>query len=335
VRLEGGDRVTTQPVETVSGRFSGGIPERLLLYVNGTPIALRVTGRSFATLVPLDPGLNTLRAVAVASSGLETEDTLTVNYTLQVPSSAIVLTSPKNGVTLGPDDPPVIAVEGRVEDKTLDTVWLVVNDRRIRMSAQDGRFRQVLPVFAPVLRMWAETPANGAPPQRSHAVTIQTADLTNAATVLVMEWPKEADGLDVEVNATWRARADTLDEAIQTIKFAPSVEHSTGRPPAVFYLRGVKPGVYTLILRYRGPAPVGNIHPILYLPGHDGLAPRGLRPISLNGAGKVVVAKVLLPYGVLWDEDEWFTGRSESVDTLTKFRLPEGISWVERKGDPS
>jgi hypothetical protein len=47
----------------------------------------------------------------------------------------------------------------------------------------------------------------------------------------------------------------------------------------------------------------------------------------------VVIARLLLPQGVLWEQEDWFTGRSASGDTVTKFRFPDGVSWTERLGD--
>ena len=58
-----------------------------------------------------------------------------------------------------------------------------------------------------------------------------------------------------------------------------------------------------------------------------------IRPVRLGSSGRAVLARVLLPQGVLWEQDGWFSGSSESVDTVTKFRFPEGINWVERKAD--
>jgi hypothetical protein len=75
------------------------------------------------------------------------------------------------------------------------------------------------------------------------------------------------------------------------------------------------------------------VRPTLYLPDKDHLTPRTLKPVSLSGAGRTVLTKVLMPQAILWDQDDWFSGRSESVDTVTKFRIPDGISWVERKAD--
>ncbi len=89
----------------------------------------------------------------------------------------------------------------------------------------------------------------------------------------------------------------------------PAVEETTnGAPSAMFYLRGLKPGVYTLIVRYRGTASLGDMRPTLYLPDKDHLAPRTLKPVSLPGAGRRVVAKVLMPQGILWDQEDWFSG---------------------------
>jgi hypothetical protein len=101
----------------------------------------------------------------------------------------------------------------------------------------------------------------------------------------------------------------------------------------MFFLRSLKPGVYTLIVRYRGLTPMGDVRPTLYLPDKDHLAPRALRPLSLDAGGRRVMAKVLMPQAVLWSQDDWFSGMSESVDTVTKFRIPEGITWVERKDE--
>jgi hypothetical protein len=96
-----------------------------------------------------------------------------------------------------------------------------------------------------------------------------------------------------------------------------------------FYLRNARSGVYTFVLTYRSGA-AAAVRPVLYVAG--GGVPRLLEPVNLNGAGRAVLARLLLPQGVLWEQDEWFTGRSASGDTVTKFRFPDGVSWTERLG---
>ena len=333
LRLEGPrERVTDRPTETISGRLLGGAAERVVVYVNGKPIAMSPTQRAFEISVPLQPGSNNLRAVAIGPAGLEAEDVITVQYVIP-PTSGITLASPADGLTLGPDDPPVVVVEGQVEDKTIDTVWIVANNRRVPMTTRNGRFRQVLMVSEPLLRLWVEAPTNGSPLHRSQTVTIHSAGSATPTGILVVQWPHGMENSDVEVSATWRAQADRLDEPGQTVRLPALARADNGAPSEVFYLRGVKPGVYTLAVRSRGAVPSGDVRSTFYFPDKAGFSARSLGAARLNGA-RTVLTKILMPYGVLWSQDDWFSGVSESVDTVTKVRVPEGISWVERKTDP-
>ena len=333
VRLDGPrTRVTDQPTPTVSGRVLGAAPERLILYVNGAPTDVNLARRTFEASVPLRPGANELRAVVTGPAGIETEDTITVQYVPRPSSKGIVLSSPPDGLTLGPDDPPVAVVEGEIDDKAAATVWIIANDRRISVAASGGRFRHILLLPDPLVHLWAET-ANGDAVHRSPGVTVRMAGSRPPSGVLVMQWPVGTEESSVEVSATWRAHPERLDVPVQSMRLPAASKTAGGAPSEVFYIRGLKPGVYTLIVRYRGSSALGDVRPTLYLPDQDHLTPRALKPVSLNGAGRKVLTKVLMPHAILWDQDDWFSGRSESVDAVTKFRIPEGISWVERKAD--
>jgi hypothetical protein len=326
------ERVTDLPTETISGKLSGGPADQVLLYVNGMPIEVSATKRTFEISVPLKPGSNNLRVVATGPAGAEAEDGITVQYVTPVTSNSIVLATPSDGLTLGAEDPPVVVVEGKVSDQSIGTGWIVANDRRVPVSLQNGRFRHILVVSEPLLRLWVETPANGGAPQRSQAVTVHRAGAAARTGILVVQWPLGMRSSDVEVTATWRSQADRIDAAAQTIMLPSFAKPSDGTPTEVFYLKGLKPGVYTLAVRSRATGPSGDVLSTFYLPDGTGFTVRPLVPTPLKGA-RTVLAKVLLPYGVLWSQDDWFSGLSESVDTVTKFRVPEGISWVERKAD--
>ncbi len=332
VRLEGPrERVTDRPTETISGRLLGGPADQLILYVNGSPTPVSPTDRAFEVAVPLNLGSNTVRVVATGPTGFEAEDAIRVEYATPSGPSGILLSTPADGFVLGPEDPPIVVVQGQVDDKTIDTVWIVANDRRVPVSTRDGRFRQVLLVSEPLVRLWVETLANGSPARRSQTVTVQGAGSIPPTGVLVVQWPQGTEGSDVEVSATWRAQADRLDAPVQTVRLPAFTKSGDGPPSDIFYLRGIKPGVYTVAVRCRGPVP-GDVQSTFYLPDKAGFSARPLVPARLNG-GRTVLAKVLMPYGVLWSQDDWFSGRSESADTVTKFRVPEGISWVEPKAD--
>jgi len=50
---------------------------------------------------------------------------------------------------------------------------------------------------------------------------------------------------------------------------------------------------------------------------------------SSNLPGKSVLTKVLMPEGILWDDDSAFTGTLEDSDSVTKFNAQTGVYWKE------
>ena len=47
--------------------------------------------------------------------------------------------------------------------------------------------------------------------------------------------------------------------------------------------------------------------------------------------GKYEVARILMPDGILWDDDKYFTGDMEDSDSVTKFHTGTGLMWKEYK----
>ena len=165
----------------------------------------------------------------------------------------------------------------------------------------------------------------------SRSVTVRAPSPSLSHALLLLEWPQEVAGNHVKANATWRARPERLDVPIRKVPLklvGPSKEDFL---PEAFYLQ-MRPGVYTFLLESRA-ALTGNVRATLVLPESGRLKARRLRGVTIKGAEEVVLAKVLLPQGAYWDQDEWFTGQSESSYSLTKFRFPEGVTWTERKSD--
>src|SRR5262245_33742484 len=326
-------RITQRQVEPVTGRVLGGPADQLSLYVNETPaeVVLGSDG-TFAGSVQLRPGMNRVRAVATGPGDARTEGSISIEYVPSGPGR-IVFASPGDGFVLGPDAPPVIVVEGTVEDKSVTTISLLANDRRFPVKVSEGRFRKVLPMFGPQLRLRADTPRGDGPGSRSDTITVYAAGPRKSSGLLIMEWPEGLQGLEVEASAMVRFTPDRLDGPVQTVQLPGILKGSATAPFEVFWLRGAAAGAYTVRLRHRGVWPGGDLPATLYIPDKDGLATRPLPAVRLRASGTTVLARILLPYGVLWEQDDWFTGYSEGSETVTKFRLPEGISWVERRAD--
>ena len=187
-----------------------------------------------------------------------------------------------------------------------------------------GRFRHVLPVLEATLRVRAETAREG---RGSATVTVDATAALPAIGLFLGDWPRQAAG-PAQMTVTWRPNSARLDGGAPPLPLRGLAADAGDAGAEFFYLRNARPGVYTFWMTYRAGAPP-VVHPVLSVAG----APRSLRPVTLNGSGRAVVARLLLPQGVLWEQDDWFTGRSASGDTVTKFRFPEGVSWIERLGD--
>jgi hypothetical protein len=271
----------------------------------------------------LSPGVNRVRVRAIDAQGGEVEEVVTVEYKPPVASN-VTITSPRDGHTLSPDDPPLVTVQGEVADPGLGAVWIVANDRRMMVPVTGGRFRAVIPVLEPTVRVRAET---GGEDRHSETVTVDASAALPAIGLFLEDWPHDTSR-PARLTVTWRANPARLDGGAQPLVLsALPVDGETGAH--FFYLRTARPGVYTFSMTYSaGVAPV--VRPVLSLAG----APRALAPVRLDGSSRAVVTRVLLPQGVLWEQDDWFTGRSASGDTVTKFRFPEGVSWIERFGGP-
>ena len=221
----------------------------------------------------------------------------------------------------------MVVVQGDVEDPTPTVVSLVVNGRRVRVPIENRRFRHVVPVLEPTVRLRAEATI-GDPPEQSSTITVHGAS-SAPALVLVLDGPMPSSS-SVDVRATWRSSAARVDIPAYPVALK-SVAPGPVMPSAVFYTRNLQSGVYTLALRPEAGAGVPAAGTLYVL--RDGqLSVRTLNTAPVNGPRRVL-ARLLMPYGVLWDQEDWFTGRSQNADTVTKFRFPDGVSWIERKAD--
>ncbi len=320
VRLDGPrSRTTDRETERISGTLVGGAPTRVVVQVDDQMTEPRLDGRTFSASVKLSPGLNRVRVLAAGAQGAEDEELVTIRY-VPPPTSDVALINPLDGYRLEPGDPPLVEVEGRVSATDQTIVRIVANDRRVLAPVSAGRFRLVLPVFEPILRIRAETlsEGHGSATATVHASTVPAIGLS------LMDWPHDAAG-PVNLRVIWRPNPARLDGATPALPLRSVAVNGGETSPDSFYLRSARPGVYTFSLSYGRGAPAA-VRAMLYVAGVS----RALAPVTLDHTGRVVIARLLLPQGVLWEQDDWFTGQSAGSSTVTKFRFPDGVSWTER-----
>ena len=66
------------------------------------------------------------------------------------------------------------------------------------------------------------------------------------------------------------------------------------------------------------------------LEGKKGARNRKFEAVSLP-PHKQLIVKFILPEGIFWDDESYFTGAIESSDSVTKFNDTTGIVWKEDK----
>jgi len=240
-----------------------------------------------------------------------------------------VIVSPQNGHRLSEDDAPIVIVRGRVDAPEISSVWLTANSRRVQVRVRDGHFEYPLVVIDRTTTISAEVPSS--PIRRSELVTVHAAPGVPATGVVILDWGETKPAGEVGMAATWRARADRLDsqEGKVFVRPAPLPDDI---PATAFYVRNMQSGVYTFVLGYRGLDAGTRVVPRFYLTTPGVPTARETKGVTLAGSGKSNTIRVMLPQGVLWDQDDWFTGRSESSESIIKFR-DDGTSWIERKGE--
>ncbi|HEY3068133.1 MAG TPA: hypothetical protein VGL09_20255 [Methylomirabilota bacterium] len=214
-----------------------------------------------------------------------------------------------------------MVVEGEVDDPDATVVWLFANGVRVRAPLTERRFRQVVPVLEKDVRLQAETSGAGDRLIRSQAVTVHAGTVTERAAVIVVDAP------DVQVTGTWRGTPARVDVPVYPVT-VKTADPASGLPRGIFYLRNLREGVYTLSIGSSITLPESSV---MYVRADGQVTAHPLS--SPSGMVSRIVTKLLMPFGILWDQNAWFTGRSEGADTVTKFRFPEGVSWTERKSE--
>jgi hypothetical protein len=236
----------------------------------------------------------------------------------------VVITGPVDGYTIGASDPPLVIVQGAVDDPSVSEISLIAGTQRFSVPVTAGRFRHAVPVLEPTVRVRVETPPIDNRIRASATVTVH--GTTTPTIAILLYWPDRA-AVPVDLVAAWRPRSDRVDDTVQRISLGMAQDDTS---LTMYYLRNPKPGVYTFVLTSMA-TDAKPVQPAVHVPGTIG-GPKMLPAVSLDGMQRVLVTRVLLPHGVLWEQDDWFSGQSANGNIVTKFRFPEGISWSERAG---
>lgn len=95
----------------------------------------------------------------------------------------------------------------------------------------------------------------------------------------------------------------------------------------VFILEKTKEGVYELIVEPLNPITIYTNLKVREKRPDEKIKNLGI--IKINK--KTSIFKILMPEGILWDDDSYFDGYMEDIESITKFNNRDGLIWKEYK----
>ena len=108
------------------------------------------------------------------------------------------------------------------------------------------------------------------------------------------------------------------------------VEESETGGKIIFSVAKAEKGIYTFVMQNTAETLQKTSLMIRLLEGKKGARNRKFETINLPPHAELTV-KFILPEGIFWDDESYFTGSIESSETMTKFNDTTGIVWKELK----
>lgn len=311
-------------VQGISGRAQGNGVARVTLSINGENAVIPVQSGRFLWDTVLKDGKNILSATVWDMEGYSATDSVTVE-----------VLSPKNSFELSIDEPaggevesPVAMIRGRVEDATVDIVKLIVNGEFAETPVEDGYFEKTVFLKERENTLEAEAINPAGLTARSGVLKVVLKNPIVPDTLLHLL----CDGHDMESHpkVTLRERSQLDDEkgAVSDVDVIEMMSVNEGYGEKVFAVKEGRDGAYTLKVSGGG----GTDCKLVVTLNSSKRKVRVFEKRLLEGE-EWAVGRFLFPEGVFWDEDEWFSGRVEDKDSITKYKFPEGVTWKELKGE--
>jgi hypothetical protein len=110
------------------------------------------------------------------------------------------------------------------------------------------------------------------------------------------------------------------------------VEESETGGKIIFSVAKAEKGIYTFVMKNTGETLQKTSLMIRLLEGKKGARNRKFETINLKPHTELTV-KFILPEGIFWDDESYFTGSIESSETITKFNDTTGVVWKEQKDE--
>ncbi|MCK9418566.1 MAG: hypothetical protein M0R70_04195 [Nitrospirae bacterium] len=309
-------------VQKIAGQVKGNGITRVILSLNDDSVTVPVERDAFNWEGALKEGKNTIIATVWDRNRYSAVDKIIVEV---IPA--------KNSFSLSIDEPgagevesPVITVKGKVGDSTVETVRLILNKGAIEVVAKDdGGFEKTVLFRDGENSLQAEAVNATGASARSGILNVTVKNQKTPDILVHLIWNDPDSELRATVARKNREGLDQENGAVSNIDVAEKMSVREGYRERIFAVYGAKAGAH--LISVSGGKKTKCLV-IVTIPSKQ--KTRLFGPVLIGEEG-TMIGRLLMPEGVYWDEDEWFTGKIENGDSITKYNSPEGMSWKETK----
>ncbi len=308
-------------VQEIAGQVQGNGITRAILSLNGDLVTVPVENNKFHWEGALKDGKNTISVSVWDRNRYSATDQVIVEAMPVRNGFALSLEEPGAGVVTSP----VITVKGRVGDRTVDTVRLIVNQESVEAAVENGLFEKTVLCKEGENFLQAEAVNSKGVSARSSVLKIMVVNQKAPDILVHLYWESPDIELRPEITRKIRDNLDDQQGAVSAVEISALMFAHEGYREKIFAVYEAKAGVY--VLSVIG----GKRTKCLLLVSVPSKRKRRLfGPMLIKEEG-TFIGRLLMPEGIYWDEDEWFTGQIENGDSITKYNSPEGMTWKEMK----
>jgi hypothetical protein len=242
-----------------------------------------------------------------------------------VPETGIAIKSPSDGSVIDCLESADITVAGEVKGR-VEKVKVYVNGASYEARAANGSFKIKIPAQAVKNFIYAEGYDVYGDRCVSQSLTCKVINLNPVDMIVYLN----CSGAELKVKYGWRPYP-LKDKGGKERDNEFNMSGNDNQ--RILTVASGARGIYTIGIE-NGSAgqEQAEVH-VCVFPRDP--ARRRVRKLGLirlgGGAAADKLVRILLPEGVFWDDDGWFSGVLESTHDTIKYKQPEGIAWKEDK----
>jgi hypothetical protein len=308
-------------VQEIAGQVKGNGITRAILSINGDVVTVPVENDRFHWQGVLQDGQNTISASVWDRNRYSAKDQIIVETMPAANGFALSIEEPGAGEVQSP----VISVKGMVGDSTVDAVKIIVNRESVEAVVENGSFEKTVLFNEGENSLQAEAVNAKGVSARSSVLKVLVTNQKAPDILVHLYWVDPNSELRTKLARKKRDNLNDDQGAVSAVELSTLMSAHEGYRERIFAIHEAKAGAY--VLSVTGGKTTKCLISVTFPAKRK---TRLFGPVLIREEG-TVIGRLLMPEGIFWDEDEWFTGVIETGDSVIKYNSPEGLTWKEMK----